>query len=116
MTFLLTTGAIFVMWLGEQITERGLGNGASLMIFFSIVERFWPAHRRHVPLRQTGATNLLGLIALGFLMVAVVAGVVAITIAARRIAIQIPQRTMARGPHARGGARTSSRCASTRRA
>src|SRR5215212_7691943 len=39
----LTTGAIFVMWLGEQITERGLGNGASLIIFFSIVERFWPS-------------------------------------------------------------------------
>src|SRR3954468_21658383 len=33
----LTTGAIFVMWLGEQITERGIGNGASLLIFFSIV-------------------------------------------------------------------------------
>src|SRR4051812_24800867 len=42
MMFFLTTGAIFVMWLGEQITERGIGNGASLMIFFSIVERIWP--------------------------------------------------------------------------
>src|SRR6185503_21157109 len=42
MSFFLTTGAIFVMWLGEQITERGIGNGASLMIFFSIVERIWP--------------------------------------------------------------------------
>ncbi|HEY8310938.1 MAG TPA: preprotein translocase subunit SecY, partial [Gemmatimonadaceae bacterium] len=42
MVLFLTTGAIFVMWLGEQITERGLGNGASLIIFFSIVERFWP--------------------------------------------------------------------------
>src|SRR3954471_7655942 len=42
MAFFLKTGAIFVMWLGEQITERGLGNGASLIIFFSIVERIWP--------------------------------------------------------------------------
>src|SRR3954468_22450637 len=42
MTFFLTVGAVFVMWLGEQITERGLGNGASLIIFFSIVERIWP--------------------------------------------------------------------------
>ena len=42
MVFFLTAGAIFVMWLGEQITERGIGNGASLMIFFSIVERIWP--------------------------------------------------------------------------
>src|SRR6185437_3624392 len=42
MTFFLTVGALFVMWLGEQITEQGVGNGASLMIFFSIVERIWP--------------------------------------------------------------------------
>ncbi|HEV8411473.1 MAG TPA: preprotein translocase subunit SecY [Gemmatimonadaceae bacterium] len=97
MTFVLTTGAMFVMWLGEQITERGLGNGASLMIFFSIVERFWPAIGDTYTFYTTGATNLLALIALGFLMVAVVAGVVTITIAARRIAIQIPQRSMARG-------------------
>src|SRR5213076_1225327 len=38
----LTTGGVFVMWLGAQITERGIGNGASLLIFFSIVERIWP--------------------------------------------------------------------------
>jgi len=97
MTFVLTTGAMFVMWLGEQITERGLGNGASLMIFFSIVERFWPAIGDTYRFYTTGATNLLALIALGFLMVAVVGAVVTITIAARRIAIQIPQRSMARG-------------------
>ena len=69
MTFVLTTGAMFVMWLGEQITERGLGNGASLMIFFSIVERFWPAIGDTFRFYTTGATNLLALIALGFLMV-----------------------------------------------
>ncbi len=97
MTFVLTVGAIFVMWLGEQITERGLGNGASLMIFFSIVERFWPAIGDTYRFYTTGATNLLALIALAFLMVAVVGCVVTITIAARRIAIQIPQRSMARG-------------------
>ena len=38
----LTTGAVFVMWLGEQITERGIGNGMSFMIFFSIMEGMWP--------------------------------------------------------------------------
>jgi preprotein translocase subunit SecY len=97
MTFILTVGAMFVMWLGEQITERGLGNGASLMIFFSIVERFWPAIGDTYRFYTTGATNLLGLILLVILMVLVVAGVVTITIAARRIAIQIPQRSMARG-------------------
>ena len=97
MILILTTGAIFVMWLGEQITERGLGNGASLIIFFSIVERFWPGIISTFNYVTTGALNILSLLALGAVMVAVVAGVVLITLAARRIAIQIPQRTMARG-------------------
>ena len=97
MAWILTTGAMFVMWLGEQITERGLGNGASLMIFFSIIERFWPASIQTFKFVGTGSLNVLSLVALVALMIAVVAGVVAITLAARRIAIQIPQRTMARG-------------------
>ncbi|MBX7118668.1 MAG: preprotein translocase subunit SecY [Gemmatimonadaceae bacterium] len=97
MVLVLTTGALFVMWLGEQITERGLGNGASLLIFFSIVERFVPGIISAVGFLSTGAVSLLSLLAMTAVMVAVVAGVVAVTLAARRIAIQIPQRTMARG-------------------
>ena len=97
MVLLLTTGAMFVMWLGEQITERGLGNGASLIIFFSIVERFWPGIFGTFRFVQTQAVGLFSLVVLGVIMVAVVAGTVAITMAARRVMIQIPQRTMARG-------------------
>src|SRR5207249_4031864 len=48
----LTTGGVFVMWLGEQITERGIGNGASLLIFFSIVERIWPETIRTIDALQ----------------------------------------------------------------
>jgi preprotein translocase subunit SecY len=97
MTFFLTTGAMFVMWLGEQITERGLGNGASLMIFFSIVERIWPGIGDTFRFISSGAMGTFNLLVLVLLMVAVVASVVAITMAARRVLIQIPQRTMARG-------------------
>jgi preprotein translocase subunit SecY len=97
MMLFLTTGAVFVMWLGEQITERGLGNGASLLIFFSIVERFWPGIFDTFRFVSTGAVGPFSLLVLGVLMVAVVAGVVAMTLAARRLAIQIPQRTMSRG-------------------
>ncbi len=97
MVLFLTTGAIFVMWLGEQITDRGIGNGASLIIFFSIIERFWPGIFDTFRYVSTGATNVVKLIVLGILMLLVVAGVVAITIAARKVPIQIPQRTMARG-------------------
>src|SRR5436190_5741683 len=88
MAFFLTTGAVFVMWLGEQITERGLGNGASLIIFFSIVERFWPGIFDTFRFVSTGAIGLFSLFVLGIIMLAVVAGVVAITLAARRILIQ----------------------------
>src|ERR671921_850699 len=97
MAFFLTTGAVFVMWLGEQITERGLGNGASLIIFFSIVERIWPSIGTTFNYISKGVIGAFSLLVLAAMMVAVVAGVVAITMAARRILIQIPQRTMARG-------------------
>jgi preprotein translocase subunit SecY len=97
MVLFLTTGAVFVMWLGEQITERGVGNGASLIIFFSIVERFWPGILDTIKFVNTGATNVVKLLVLGVMMVGVVAGVIAITVASRKVPIQIPQRTMARG-------------------
>jgi len=96
-TFFLTAGAVFVMWLGEQITERGLGNGASLMIFFSIVERIWPGIFSTFNFVSTGAVGAFSLVVLIAIMVAVVAGVVAVTMAQRKVMIQIPQRTMARG-------------------
>jgi preprotein translocase subunit SecY len=97
MSFFLTAGAVFVMWLGEQITERGLGNGASLMIFFSIVERIWPSIFQSFRFMSTGAVGPFDLVLLLVIMVAVVAGVVAVTMAARKVPIQIPQRSMARG-------------------
>jgi len=93
----LTTGAIFIMWLGEQITERGIGNGMSLMIFFSIMEGMWPGIFRTLDYLQTGVINLPRLMVLGAVMVGVIASVVAITVAARRIPIQIPRKVMGRG-------------------
>ena len=97
MALFLTTGAVFVMWLGEQITERGLGNGASLMIYFSIVVGFWPSIISTFRFVSTGAIGLFSLLMFGILMLAVVAAVVAMTLAARRVLIQIPQRTVGRG-------------------
>ena len=93
----LCTGSALVMWLGEQITERGLGNGASLMIFFSIAESIWPGILQTFRFLSTGAVDPFSLLVLVAIMLAVVAGVVAVTMAARKVPIQIPQRTMARG-------------------
>jgi preprotein translocase subunit SecY len=94
---MLTTGAVFVMWLGEQITERGIGNGMSLMIFFSIMEGMVPGFFRTIGFLKTGIISPLKLIILTVVMVAVVAGVIAMTVAARRIPIQIPRKVMGRG-------------------
>jgi preprotein translocase subunit SecY len=96
-TFTLTTGGVFVMWLGEQITERGLGNGMSLLIFFSIVERGLPSLIQTVQYMGTGALSWPMLILLLVLMVAVVWFTVAMMVAARRIPIQIPRKVMGRG-------------------
>ena len=93
----LTTGGVFVMWLGEQITERGLGNGMSLLIFFSIVERGLPALVQTMEFLRTGALTWPRLIILTVVMLAVVWFTVAMMVAARRIPIQIPRKVMGRG-------------------
>jgi len=95
--FVLTVGGVFVMWLGEQITERGLGNGMSLLIFFSIVQGGWPAIGKTAEYLRTGAVDWPRLIVLAIIMLVVVWVTVAITVAARRIPIQIPRKVMGRG-------------------
>ncbi|MGH7520742.1 MAG: preprotein translocase subunit SecY, partial [Gemmatimonadales bacterium] len=93
----LTTGGVFVMWLGEQITERGIGNGMSLLIFFSIIERFLPETLRTFEALKTGTLTFPVLLIVLAMMVLVVAGTVAVTVAARRIPVQIPRKVMGRG-------------------
>src|SRR2546426_1233242 len=93
----LTTGGIFIMWLGEQITERGNANGASLLIFFSIIERIWPETLRTFEALRAGSLTLPVLLVVLVVMLCVVAGTVAVTVAARRIPIQIPRKVMGRG-------------------
>ena len=93
----LTFGAIFIMWLGEQITERGIGNGMSLLIFFSIVEGFPRGVATTVEQVTTDVVSPIAVIVMGIVMVGVVAGVVAMTMAARKIPVQIPRKVMGRG-------------------
>ncbi|MEX0691452.1 MAG: preprotein translocase subunit SecY [Gemmatimonadales bacterium] len=96
-TVTLTTGAMFIMWLGEQITERGIGNGMSLMIFFSIMEGMLPGFFQTLQSVDAGVLTVPQLLVLAVMMLVVVAGVIAMTIAARRIPIQIPRKVMGRG-------------------
>ena len=93
----LTVGAVFVMWLGEQITDRGVGNGMSLLIFFSIIEGFPAAVARTWESFVLGEIGIFSLAALGAVIVGVTAGVVAMTMAARKIPVQIPRKVVGRG-------------------
>jgi preprotein translocase subunit SecY len=93
----LTTGGVFIMWLGEQITERGVGNGMSLLIFFSILEGFPNAVLNTLEALSVGTISMFKLIALLVVMVGVIAGTVAVTMAARKIPVQIPRKVVGRG-------------------
>jgi preprotein translocase subunit SecY len=97
MVFTLTAGAVFVMWLGEQITERGIGNGMSLLIAVSIMERLWPSGFQLASSIKTHVVSVAGAVLLVVAAIAAIAAVVAMTIAARRIPIQIPRKVMGRG-------------------
>jgi preprotein translocase subunit SecY len=97
MVLTLTAGAIFVMWLGEQITERGIGNGQSLLITFSILERLWPSTVQVASFIKGGVVSPLGVLIFLAITVGVIAAVVAMTLSARRIPVQIPRKVMGRG-------------------
>ncbi len=88
----LTAGTCFIMWLGEQITEKGIGNGASLIIFTGIAAGVPGGAARLWELVQNN--EMTSAVALGILifMIAIIAGVIFMEVAQRRIAIQYSQR------------------------
>ena len=96
-TVTLTVGAIFVMWLGEQITERGIGNGMSLLIFFSIIEGFPAAVARTWESFVAGQIQIFALVGLVVVLVGITAAVVLMTMGARKIPVQIPRKVVGRG-------------------
>jgi len=100
----LTTGSVLVMWLGEQITERGIGNGMSLLIYAGIVVGLPQAAMTTVQELSTGSRTLLELVLLLLLMVAVVAAVVFVERGHRRVTVQYARRMVGRRMY--GGAST----------
>ena len=100
----LTTGTAFVMWLGEQISERGIGNGISLIIFAGIVVNLPHATVGLIDDIRTGQRNLFAMLFLIVFMIAVVAFVVFMERAQRRIPVQYAKRVVGRKVY--GGANT----------
>lgn len=99
-TMILTTGTLLLMWLGEQITDRGIGNGISLVITIGILARFPQAMQVLwewvFPAQDGEGFNPFHLIALVGLLIAVTAATVAITQAQRKIPVQYAQRQVGR--------------------
>jgi preprotein translocase subunit SecY len=100
-TMILTTGTMLLMWLGEQITDRGVGNGVSLVITIGILARLPKAalgiKEMFFPAAGVESNfNIFHAVALVCLLLAVVAGVVAVTQAQRKIPVQYAQRAIGR--------------------
>lgn len=93
---LLTAGTIFIMWIGEQITERGIGNGISLIIFIGIIARFPHAILDEYQLVNSGARGIIVELIIVAFMVLIIAGIVMITQATRRIPVQYAKRVVGR--------------------
>jgi preprotein translocase subunit SecY len=92
----LTTGTIFVMWLGEQISERGIGNGISLIIFAGIVVSLPSGIQSLLTSVRTGDLDLLRLVFLMVLMIAVVGVIVFVERGQRRIPVSYAKRVVGR--------------------
>ena len=92
----LTTGTCFIMWLGEQITERGIGNGMSLIIFAGIVVGVPAALLGMVDQLRTGQIGVIRLLILAIFMILVIGAVVFIERGQRRVPVQYAKRVVGR--------------------
>jgi preprotein translocase subunit SecY len=92
----LTAGTAFIMWLGEQITERGIGNGISLIIFAGIVARMPNALAKTVGLFQVGEMSIITILALIIVMILVIAVIIFVETGQRRLPVQYAKRIVGR--------------------
>jgi len=92
----LTTGTCFIMWLGEQITERGIGNGMSLIIFAGIVVNLPRAVITTMEQLRTGQMGIVRLLLLIVLMFGVIAAIVFVERGHRRVTVQYAKRVVGR--------------------
>ncbi len=99
-----TCGVIFIMYLGEQITEKGIGNGISLIIFIGIIARFPDAVAEEILMLWHGSRSFLTELAMVAMMIGVIAAVILVTRAQRKVPVQYPRKVV--GRRVFGGATT----------
>jgi len=92
----LTAGSLFIMWIGEQITERGIGNGISLIIASSIITRIPGGLWDTVRLVETGEKTVFGVVLLLAFLAAITGAVVFVERSYRKIPVQYPRRVVGR--------------------
>ncbi len=92
----MVTGVMFIMWLGEQITEHGIGNGISLIIFAGIIARYPAGFAQMFQMVRVGAMSIFKAVLVLLVMVAVTASVVLITEGVRKIPVQYAKRIVGR--------------------
>ncbi len=92
----LTAGTAFLMWLGEQITEKGIGNGISLIIFIGIVSRLPTSLYRIINSVAIGSVNILEIIIFAVIALIIIAAVIAIQQGQRKIPVQYAKRVVGR--------------------
>lgn len=92
----LTAGTAFIMWMGEQITERGIGNGISLIIFAGIVARMPSAINSTFQMVRLGEMGIFVLVILAVMMIAVIAGICFVEQGQRRLPVQYAKRVVGR--------------------
>ncbi len=92
----LTAGTAFLMWLGELITEKGIGNGISLLIFGGIIAGFPAQVGMTVELLQLGEISFLTLIPIVLILLALIVGIIALEVGRRRIPVQYAKRVVGR--------------------
>ena len=111
----MTAGTIFVMWLGEQITERGIGNGISLIIMIGIIARYPDRRRSTRGARfRSGSSRRSGSSSSSSIMVVVIAGVIFVTQGQRRIPVQYAKRVVGRRVYGGQGAVHPARASTSR--
>jgi preprotein translocase subunit SecY len=93
---ILTAGTILMMWMGEQITEKGIGNGISLIIFIGIIARFPHAIFDEIRLISVGQRSIIVELVILIFMFFIIAGVVLVTQGTRRIPVQYAKRVVGR--------------------
>lgn len=93
---ILTSGTILMMWMGEQITDKGIGNGISLIIFIGIIARFPYSIIDEVRLITVGQRSIIIEIVILIFMFLIIAGVVLVTQGTRRIPVQYAKRVVGR--------------------